>query len=72
MVPLRWKCPACSTPIRQQLAVAGGKTPRPDMVYRCAVCREELILDPQTDQLMPAALQAETVDDRPLRSRRTR
>ena len=71
MVQMRWKCPACSTPIRQQLAV-GVKTPRSDMVYRCAVCREELVLDPRTDQLMPAALQADTVDDRALRSRRTR
>jgi hypothetical protein len=39
---MRWKCPACSTPIRHSEIDA---TPRQGVVYRCPVCRLELTLD---------------------------
>ena len=42
-----WKCPACSTPIRQQLTAAGDDSPRPGVIYRCSVCRLELVLAPE-------------------------
>ena len=62
--PMPWKCPACSTPIRQQLTAAGDDTPRAGVVYRCNVCRLELILGPE-DKLVVAPLPADTAYDRP-------
>jgi hypothetical protein len=50
-----WKCPACSTPIRQQLTAAGHTEPQPGVIYRCNVCRLELVLEPKTDQLKIAS-----------------
>jgi hypothetical protein len=46
-----WKCPACSTPIRQQLTAAGDDAPRPGVIYRCTVCRLELVLDPAAHEM---------------------
>jgi hypothetical protein len=37
-----WKCPACSTPIPH---LPLEHVPRPNVVYRCCVCRLELIFD---------------------------
>ena len=51
-----WKCPACSTPIRQQLTAAGDETPRPGVVYRCGVCRLELVLNGDADRMIIAPL----------------
>jgi hypothetical protein len=58
-----WKCPACSTPIRQQLTAAGDYTPRPGIIYRCSVCRLELVLNPDADQMTIAPLPPDTDDD---------
>ena len=65
-----WKCPACSTLIRQQLTAAGHDSPMPGAIYRCDVCRLELVLDLGADQMTLAPL-PESADDRPLRKRRT-
>jgi len=44
-----WKCPACQTQIRLDL-----DSPRPRQVYRCHVCRLELVLDDAGEQLIVA------------------
>ena len=44
-----WKCPACQTQIRHD-----GPTPQPKRLYRCHVCRLELVLDEQTNKLAVA------------------
>lgn len=46
-----WKCPACQTQIRHD-----GATPEPKRLYRCHVCRLELVLDEQTKTLKVAPL----------------
>jgi hypothetical protein len=46
-----WKCPACLTQIRYD-----GDAPAPKRVYRCLVCRLELILDEKTRLLIVAPL----------------
>ena len=60
-----WKCPACSTPIRQQLTAAGDDAPRPGVVYRCTVCRLELVLDPAAEQMITLPMPADAVENRP-------
>jgi hypothetical protein len=57
-----WKCPACSTPIRQQLMAAGDDAPRPGIIYRCSICRLELVLD--AGQMIVAPLAPDTDSDR--------
>jgi predicted Zn finger-like uncharacterized protein len=52
-----WKCPACSTQIRHSDAEAA---PRPGVVYRCSVCRLELVVDKETNRLVVVPL----ADDR--------
>ena len=37
-----WRCPACQSPIRHSDVEA---RPRPGVLYRCHVCRLELVLD---------------------------
>jgi len=44
-----WKCPACGTDIRHT-----EDTPRPGVVYRCHICRLELIRDAMTGRLTVA------------------
>ena len=61
-----WKCPACSTPIRQQLSAAGDDAPRPSVIYRCNVCRLELVLNPAADQMIITPWPPDT-DDKPHR-----
>jgi hypothetical protein len=41
-----WKCPACEVQIEHN-----GPAPEPKRVYRCHVCRLELVLDVQTGKL---------------------
>jgi hypothetical protein len=43
-----WSCPACRTPIRHSET---EDRPRPDALYRCHICRLELVLDPRTERL---------------------
>jgi len=46
-----WKCPACLTQIRHD-----GDRPECDRVYRCHVCRLELVLDEPTQAMTVAPL----------------
>jgi endogenous inhibitor of DNA gyrase (YacG/DUF329 family) len=46
---MTWKCPACGSDIRRT-----EETPRPGVVYRCHVCRLELVLDATTGRLTVA------------------
>jgi hypothetical protein len=46
-----WKCPACQTQIAHD-----GDRPEPKRVYRCHVCRLELVLDDATQTLTVAPL----------------
>ena len=46
-----WKCPACQHPIRHSDA---NERPRLDTVYRCHVCRLELIVDSRSGKLTTA------------------
>ncbi len=50
---MSWRCPACSTPINHNEA---DDMPRPGALYRCHVCRLELMLDPGTAKLTVAPL----------------
>ena len=43
-----WSCPACRTTILHDEI---EMRPRPDTVYRCYVCRLELILNERTNKL---------------------
>jgi hypothetical protein len=47
-----WRCPACRTPIEHSPTEF---VPRPDVRYRCHVCRLELAVDPKTHQLQSVA-----------------
>jgi hypothetical protein len=46
---MTWKCPGCGSDIRRS-----EETPRPGVVYRCHICRLELILDATTGRLTVA------------------
>jgi DNA-directed RNA polymerase subunit RPC12/RpoP len=46
-----WKCPACQTQITHD-----GELPQPKRVYRCHVCRLELVLDEGMQKLTVAPL----------------
>jgi len=43
---MAWKCPACETAIRHD-----GDAPDPRRLYRCHVCRLELMLDATTNRM---------------------
>jgi hypothetical protein len=47
-----WRCPACETPIRHS---EHEERPRTGVLYRCHLCRIELVLDVRTDRLTAAA-----------------
>jgi hypothetical protein len=51
-----WRCPACSSSIRLG---ALEDAPLPGRIYRCNVCRLELVLSATTDQLIVAPLTPE-------------
>jgi hypothetical protein len=53
---MRWNCPACDAPIRHE-----AQTGAPARVYRCSVCRLELVVDAKADRLVLAPFQP--VDD---------
>ena len=48
-----WTCPACSLAIHHS---DSEPSPRPGVVYRCHICRLELILDPHTNKLVLAPI----------------
>jgi hypothetical protein len=52
-----WKCPACQTSIQHENELA---LPRPNVIYRCHVCRLELIIDPATSKLVLAPMPEQT------------
>jgi predicted SprT family Zn-dependent metalloprotease len=54
-----WRCPACQTVVRQ--GDRETDVPRPGQVYRCHVCRLELVLDPTTKKLTVAPFPTEPV-----------
>jgi hypothetical protein len=43
-----WRCPACQTHIRHSETEA---TPRLGVIYRCHICRLELVIDDATQRL---------------------
>jgi hypothetical protein len=49
-----WRCPACQIQIRHSDL---EEKPRPKTIYRCHVCRLELILDPNTARLIVAPIE---------------
>jgi hypothetical protein len=52
-----WKCPACQTQIRLD-----GDAPQPGQIYRCHVCRVELVLNEALQQLTVAPLPGESTN----------
>jgi hypothetical protein len=62
---MAWSCPACGTPIHHGPLEA---RPRPQKLYRCHVCRLELVLDSQTERLAVAPFR----DDDEKRDERSR
>jgi len=57
--PLPWTCPACSLAIRH---AENEPAPRPNIAYRCDICRLELILDKTTNKLVLAPFPERTKD----------
>jgi len=53
LLPVPWKCPACTSNIAHSEADA---TPRPLVLYRCHICRLELVYDPALNKLVLAPL----------------
>src|SRR6185369_13264548 len=60
-----WKCPACSTPIRRELMAAGDVAPQPDRLYRCSICRLELVLDRDGTRMIIAPRDRERAESSP-------
>jgi hypothetical protein len=60
-----WKCPACVTPIRQELNAAGHDAPKPQHVYRCSVCHLELILSEDASEMIVAPLEPHRPEHHP-------
>jgi rubredoxin len=52
---MSWKCPACGSLIQHH-----EEAPRPNVVYRCNVCRLELVVDPETGKMTLAPLPKST------------
>ena len=52
---MTWRCPACSQPIRHD---PHDVAPTPGIVYRCSVCRLELLVDEQAQKMIVAPLDA--------------
>jgi hypothetical protein len=52
-ISLAGKCPACQTSIQCDHDLL---SPRPGLIYRCHVCRLELVIDPVTDKLVLAPM----------------
>jgi predicted Zn finger-like uncharacterized protein len=54
-----WRCPACQTQIRH---ADGELAPQPGRVYRCHVCRLELVVDEQNQRLTVAPFPMDNTD----------
>jgi hypothetical protein len=52
-----WTCPACSLAIRH---AEHETAPRPGVVYRCHICRLELVFDVVTNRLVLAPMRERT------------
>jgi hypothetical protein len=63
-----WRCPACQTVIEHDQHLP--PEPRPGVVYRCHICRLELVVDVDSNKLMVARLPDEN-DRSNDRTRRT-
>jgi hypothetical protein len=59
LFPLPWRCPAGSTPIRREPIAAGDETPQAARIYRCAICRLELVLNDGGTHMVVAPLDPE-------------
>jgi hypothetical protein len=59
-----WRCPACQTQIRHN---EFEDTPRIGQVYRCHICRLELVLDANTKKLTVTPIPAIEKNTRPTR-----
>lgn len=59
-----WHCPACHTEIRHNEL---EPKPRERVIYRCHVCRLELVLDERSDRLTVAPIREAADDDRATR-----
>jgi hypothetical protein len=46
-----WRCPACDTPIQH---TETEERPRVGVLYRCHLCRIELVVDLRTNKLAAA------------------
>jgi hypothetical protein len=57
-----WTCPACSLAISHH---DSDPAPRPGVVYRCHVCRLELVLDVKAEKLTLAPLRELAPDHEP-------
>jgi len=55
-----WRCPACETPIRHSET---EERPRIDVLYRCHLCRIELVFDLRTNKLTTASHPDADADD---------
>jgi hypothetical protein len=56
-----WKCPACSSEIVHSDV---ERLPHPSVVYRCAVCRLELLFDTRLMQMRHVSVPDESDDRR--------
>lgn len=50
---MTWNCPACRTTIQH------NEEPRPGVIYRCPICRLELVVDTDHDKLTLAPFPTE-------------
>jgi hypothetical protein len=48
---MSWTCPACHNAIQYSEVETA---PRPDLIYRCSVCRLELVVDPSHERMILA------------------
>jgi hypothetical protein len=59
-----WKCPACRLAIQHEAEIV----PRPGVIYRCHICRLELVVDPSSETLVLAPMPGG--DESPARTRK--
>ena len=65
-----WRCPACSTQIQHN---EHEPTPRAGRIYRCSVCRLELVLDVSLQKLVvPPLEEKQTGKKEPQRIRKAK